>query len=103
MAFNIRHSVRNPETAAFQELYNRIDRLVNDAGHITILELFTKSAEEIGMRAWEAIHAAKEVGFLAMDNQRCCKNHECVESERGWCNQAESRQKCSAASDVCKR
>ena len=101
MAFNVREVVSNPSAAEFQQLYDRIDRLVNEAGHLTILDLFTKSSDEIGREAWEAISAAKEVGVFSANNHGCCKGGNCVESERGWCNTT-ARGKCSALSDVCR-
>jgi hypothetical protein len=101
MAFNIREHVDNPSQSEFQRLYDLIDRLVNDAGHVTIAQLFTTSGDEIGSQAWDAIQAAKGMGFLNFSNQRCCSNNKCVKSDRGWCNQTANK-KCSAASDVCK-
>jgi hypothetical protein len=100
MAFIVRESVRNPDQIEFKLLYECIDRLVNDAGHITIYDLFTKSPDEIDSRARQAIMAAKSFGFLHLNNESCCKSGDCVQSERGWCNKG-STGKCTVASDVC--
>jgi hypothetical protein len=41
--------------ALISNSWNRIDRLVNDAAHITIAHLFTRSADEIAFQAYRRL------------------------------------------------
>src|SRR5258708_16484445 len=100
MVFDIKKFVGNAHDRRFSELYERINKLVNTAGQVTIAELFTKSREELGAEVWEAIQNAKQVGFLRIRNNSCCRSGKCQASNRGWCSNT-SDGTCAAASDTC--
>jgi hypothetical protein len=73
MAFDIRKYVASSDDPELQETYDIVNQLVNDAGDVTIRDLFTKTAEHIGMNAWNAIQHGKAIGFLNIDNKGCCQ------------------------------
>ena len=100
MAFNIRDFVVNADDPDHKKLYDAIDNLVNIAGDLRIEDLFKKSRREIGERAWKAIQDAKPFGFLAMNNNNCCRGGKCQASATCFCSSTKSGE-CSAASDAC--
>ncbi len=95
-----------PDEKTYQLLY----RLVTDAGEITIRDLFTKTSLEVNNKVAAAIQAAKEIGFLALSNDKCChevddpfKDDYCKTKAGKWCSlvKKETKWMCTLASDKC--
>lgn len=95
-----------PDSKVFEILKN----LMIDAGEITIRELFACTAEDVGHKAARAITLAKEIGFLALSNNKCChevddvlKNDFCKRKAGKWCSLVKKHglKRCTLASDKC--
>jgi hypothetical protein len=92
------------------EFFEVLSRLVIDAGHITIRDLFSKTEQEAGAAAAIAIRNAKAIGFMSLSNDKCC--HEtgdaftddyCKQKTGKWCTLTKRSTKwfCTLASDKC--
>jgi hypothetical protein len=84
--------------------------LVNDAGDITIRDLFARTSEDVGLAASNAITQAKMIGFLTLSNNKCChevddpfKDDYCKKKAGKWCSLVKKTTKymCTLASDKC--
>ncbi|MFD1161283.1 hypothetical protein [Hwangdonia seohaensis] len=95
-----------PDSKVFEILKN----LMIDAGEVTIRELFACTIEDVGHKAANAIALAKEIGFLALSNDKCChevddvlQNDYCKSKTGKWCSlvKKHGRKRCTLASDKC--
>jgi hypothetical protein len=98
--FDIRERVGNGDDPGLQPLYRAINDLIRIAGHVTLDDLFNKSAADLGTDVWKVIHHAKRFGLLSLRNNSCCGQGGCKSSDRGWCSRTKSGE-CAAASDSC--
>jgi hypothetical protein len=101
-------SLRN--AAPNEKVFEILSRLVTDAGHITIRDLFSKTTADVGLTVTTAISNAKSVGFMNLSNDKCC--HEtgdpftddyCKTKSGKWCSLVKKTTKwmCTLASDKC--
>ena len=101
-------SLRN--AAPDEKVFEILSRLVMDAGHITIRDLFSKTTQDVGMKIASVIDNAKSIGFLNLSNDKCC--HEtgdpftddyCKQQSGKWCSLVKKTTKlmCTLASDKC--
>lgn len=93
-----------------EKVFEILSRLVLDAGHITIRQLFTKTEQDVGMRISTAIRNAKTIGFMNLSNDKCCHEVDdpftdeyCKQSNGKWCSlvKKETKFMCTLASDKC--
>lgn len=90
------------DSSVDDEMYELLATLIRDAGHLTIRELFASSHEAIGEAASRAIREAKRVGFLDLDNGRCCvagAPMTCKARAKSYCLIIGNS--CTPASDLC--
>jgi hypothetical protein len=101
-------SLRN--AAPNEQVFEILARLVTDAGQITIRDLFSRTTRDVGARISSAISDAKEIGFLALSNDKCChevddpfKDDYCKTQSGKWCSLVKKQTKwmCTLASDKC--
>ncbi len=93
-----------------EKTFNILKCLVTEAGDITIRDLFAATREDVGDAAAEAISMAKQIGFLALSNDKCCtevddpfKDDHCKRKKGKWCTlvKKETKWRCTLASDDC--
>ena len=98
------------DAAPTQEVFLILKCLIQEAGDITIKQLFSYSSDQVGCNAAEAISAAKKIGFLALSNDKCChevddpfKNDFCKTQKGKWCSlvRTQTKMRCTLASDKC--
>jgi ribosomal protein S18 len=101
-------SLRN--AAPDDKVFEILSRLVIDAGHITIRDLFSKTKQDVGTRIATAIRNAKSIGFLNLSNDKCCTEVDdaftddyCKTQNDKWCSlvKAATKFRCTLASDDC--
>lgn len=92
------------------KVFEILKNLITDAGDVTIRELFACTTEDVGHKAANAISAAKEIGFLALSNDKCChevddvlQNDYCKSSTGKWCSLIKKHglKRCTLASTKC--
>ncbi|MEP3838510.1 MAG: hypothetical protein ABJM36_12725 [Algibacter sp.] len=92
------------------KVFEILKHLIIDAGDVTIRELFACNAEDVGHKAANAITVAKDIGFLALSNDKCChevddvlQNDYCKSSAGKWCSLIKKHglKRCTLASDKC--
>lgn len=101
-------SIRN--AAPDEKVFEILSRLVLDAGHITIRQIFSKTEADVGLRVSTAIRNAKTIGFMNLSNDKCCHevddpftNDYCKQASGKWCSLVRKTTKlmCTLASDKC--
>lgn len=68
--YHLFESLKN--AAPNEEVFAILKRLGTDAGDITIRDLFACTTEDVGQSASNAIAIVKTIGFLALNNDKCC-------------------------------